>query len=254
MPLPAVVQTQEFGRRVVTTPALVSSRLWTPGDVWLDGHLAVHYNDGLRDVGAGVQVNVTYTGAFTFPVATGIVAAKNQDAYWDQVNKTIVLAPGANIIYVGKFVNAKANGPTSALIELNPLEAIPDTQAFSLRTRLTIAQINAGATLLPAVAGYRYRVQNARMISVGGAAAAATTVDILGIQAASSVKLMAAAVAGLTQSAVLVAGAANAAVLADGASFAPCDVNTAITANKTGSNVTTATNVDFLIDYVLEAA
>ncbi len=254
MPLPAVVQTQEFGRRVVTTPALVSSRLWTPGDVWLDGHLAVHYNDGLRDVGAGVQVNVTYTGSFTFPVATGIVAAKNQDAYWDQVNKTIVLAPGANIIYVGKFVNAKASGPTTALIELNPLKAIPDTQSFSIRTRLTVAQINAGATLLPALPGYRYRLQNARMIAVGGAAATATSVDIRGVQSTSTVNLVASAVAGLTRSTVLVAGAANSAVLADGASFAPCDVNTAITAAKTGSDVATATHVDFLVDYVVEAA
>jgi hypothetical protein len=254
MPLPVVSQEQDFGRRVVTTPALVSSRNWGSGDVWLDGKLAVHYNDGLRDVGAGVQVNVTYLGAFRFACGSAVTAPKNADAFYDTVNRTIVVAPGAGIIYVGKFVNAKTNGQTSALVELNAISAVQDAQTFSLRSRLTIAQINAGATLLPAVAGYRYRVQNARMISVGGAAAAATTVDILGTQAASSVKLMAAAVAGLTQSAVLAAGAANGAVLADGASFAPCDVNTAITANKTGSNVTTAINIDFLIDYVLEAA
>ena len=254
MPLPAVLQTQEFGRRVVTTPALVSSRLWTPGDVWLDGSLAVHYNDGLRDLGAGVQVNVTYLGAFTFPCATGITAAKNADAFYDQANKTIVTAPGVGIIYVGKFVNAKTSGPTTALIELNAIQATPDTATRSLRTRLTIAQVNAGTTLLPAIPGYRYRMQQMRMISIGGAAATATSVNVTGTQATTSVNLLAVAVAALTQSAVVTAGAANATVLADGASFAPCDVNTAITGAKTGSNVATATHIDFMLDYVLEAA
>jgi hypothetical protein len=254
MPLPVVLQEQDFGRRVVTTPALVSSRNWMPGDVWLDGNLAVHYNDGLRDVGAGVQVNTTYIGAFRFPCGSAVVAAKNADAFYDTVNRTIVVAPGTGIIFVGKFVNAKTNGQTSTLIELNAISAVQDVREFVLRSRLTIAQINAGATLLPAIAGYRYRLNNARMIAIGGAATGATTVDVLGTQSASSVKLMASAVAGLTQSAVLAAGAANGAVLADGASFAPCDVNTAITANKTGSNVATATHVDFLLEYALDAA
>lgn len=254
MPLPAVLQEQDFGRRVVTTPALISSRNWTPGDVWQDGHLAVHYNDGLRDVGAGVQVNVTYVGTFRFACGSAVVAPKNSDAFYDMVNKTIVLAGGTNIIYVGKFVNAKTNGQTTALIDLNGIEATQDTGAFAIRSRLTIAQVNAGATLLPALPGFRYRLQNARMVAVGGAAGAVTTVDVLGTQAATSVKLLAGAQASLLQSAVITAGGTGGAVLADGASFASCDVNTAITASKTGSNVTTSTHVDFLLDYVIEAA
>jgi hypothetical protein len=124
----------------------------------------------------------------------------------------------------------------------------------NVRTRLTIAQVNAGATLLPAVAGYKYRLVGAEAISVGGAAGAVTTVDILGTQATSSVKLVAFAQAGLTQSAVLKAGGANAAVLADGASFAPCDSGAAVTAGKTGSSVTTATHIDFNVSFVLEKA
>jgi len=254
MPLPAVTQNQEFGRRVVTTPALISSRPWTCGDVWLDGHLAVHYNDGMRDVGAGVQVNVTYTGAFTFPCATGVVAAKNADAFYDQVNKTIVTAPGANIIYVGKFVNAKTSGPTTALIELNSLGASSDGRSFSARFRSTIAEVNAGKTLLPALPGFRYVIRDIKMISVGGAAAAATTVDVTATQGASVVKLLAVAVAALTQSALVRAGAANATILADGASFAANDANTAVTISKTGSSITTATNIDVIIDYAVEAA
>jgi len=120
MPLPLVVQRQEFGRRVVTTPALVSSRPWTAGDVWLDGSKAVHYS-GLRDVGAGVQVNVVTVGTFEFPCATGVTMAKDADAYYDTVNRTIVAESGSNIILVGKLVNAKVSGQLTALVVLNNL-------------------------------------------------------------------------------------------------------------------------------------
>jgi hypothetical protein len=123
-----------------------------------------------------------------------------------------------------------------------------------LRSRVTTANVNAGATLLAAVPGFKYRIQDITMISIGGAAATATTVDVLGTQSASSVKLLAVAVAALTQSAVVRAGAANATVLADGASFVACDANTAITIGKTGSSLATATHIDVLISYVLEAA
>lgn len=254
MALPAVLQEQDFGRRVVTTPALVNSKNWTPGDVWLDGHLAVHYNDGLRDVGAGVQVNVTYTGAFRFACGSAVTAAKDSDAYYDQINKTIVVAPGTNIIYVGKFVNAKTNGQTSALVELNSLEAAPDMTLLSARFRSTIAEVNAGKVLLPAIPGFRYRVSNIRMIGIGGFISVISSVDILATQSAASVKLFAGLQPNMTQSTVLTAGGTGTTVLADGASFAPNDVNTPITISKTGGTALTATHVDVLIDYVLEAA
>jgi hypothetical protein len=47
-------------------------------------------------------------------------------------------------------------------------------------------------------------------------------------------------------------GGAGAAVLADGASYAANDTNTAITIGKTGSNVTTATNIDVNLSYTIE--
>jgi hypothetical protein len=123
----------------------------------------------------------------------------------------------------------------------------------NLRTRSTIAAVNAGATLLAAVTGYKYRIISATAIAVGGAAAAVTTVDILGTQT-TSVKLVAYAQASLTQSAVLKDGGTGATVLADGASYVACDAATAITIGKTGSSITTATHIDTNISYVLEAA
>jgi hypothetical protein len=81
---------------------------------------------------------------------------------------------------------------------------MPDSDLFSkvpqLRTRVTIAQVNAGLTLIPAISGQKLRVVDCSIIAVGGAAGAVTTVDILGTQATASVKLVAYAQASLTQS------------------------------------------------------
>jgi hypothetical protein len=121
-----------------------------------------------------------------------------------------------------------------------------------IRRRFTIAEVNAGTALLPALAGVRYRVVDAQMISIGGAVGAATSVDIAATQAASSVNILAVAVAALTQNTLVRAGAANAAILAGGASFVTNDVNTAVVVQKTGSNATTATHVDVLLSYVVE--
>lgn len=124
-----------------------------------------------------------------------------------------------------------------------------DGEVKTVRQRFTIAQVNAGATLVAALPGVKYRMINGRMIAVGGAAAAHTTIDILGTQSTSK-KLVAFAVANTAQSAVLQPGVTGAAVLADGASFTENDANTAITVGKTGSNVTTATHIDVEFTYV----
>jgi hypothetical protein len=76
---------------------------------------------------------------------------------------------------------------------------------------------------------------------------------VLGTQSTSSVKLMAGAIANLTQSALLRAGATGGAILADGASFVANDANTAITIGKTGSALTTATYIDVILTYSTEA-
>lgn len=122
----------------------------------------------------------------------------------------------------------------------------------NVRTRFTIAQVNAGATILAAAAGYQYRLVDAAAIAVGGNVGAVTTVDILGTQT-TSVKLVAFAQASLTQSTVLRAGDSGGDVLADGASFVANDANTAITIDITGSDATVATHIDVLLSYTVEA-
>lgn len=122
----------------------------------------------------------------------------------------------------------------------------------TIRTRFTAAQVNAGATLLPAVPGFTYRLTDFTLIAIGGAASGATDVRLLGTRAAGSVALAIAAVAALTQSAIVKPNTANVTVLADGASFTALDANTAITVGKTGGALATATHVDVIADYVLE--
>lgn len=130
----------------------------------------------------------------------------------------------------------------------------PDGLVFNTRQRFTAAQVNSGADVLPALSGYQYRVVDATLIAIGGDASGATSVDLLSTQSTSSAKLIAAAVAALTQSAVVRTDNGNVTVLADGASFVANDAGAAVTIGKTGSNLATATHIDVILDYVIEAA
>lgn len=123
--------------------------------------------------------------------------------------------------------------------------------AKHLRARVATADVNAGAVLLAAVPGYKYRMIDCKLIAVGGAASGLTTLDILGTLSTSR-KLVAAAQAGLTQSTVVRDGDSTGAVLADGASYTQNDANTAITIGKTGGSLATATHVDVELTYALE--
>ena len=69
---------------------------------------------------------------------------------------------------------------------------------ISKRTRFTLAQVNAGATVVAAVAGMAYRIVDVTLIAVGGAAAGGTSVDIIGTRSAATVRPIVAAVAALT--------------------------------------------------------
>lgn len=126
--------------------------------------------------------------------------------------------------------------------------------AKKLRQRYTLAQLNAGQTLLPALPGVKWRLIDWGMTANGGAATAATSVNIAATQAGSAVQLAVTAVAALTRSAVVRAGAANAVVLADSASFAANDVNTAVTLANVGATMTTLTSIDITLEYVADPA
>lgn len=164
-----------------------------------------------------------------------MAGSKNVNARWVSGDLVIYNASGTELFRIG----------TSGIIQ-GSVERV-------IRTRFTIAQINAGATLLAAIAGFKYRMIAATAIAYGGAVGAVTTVDLLATQSAASVKLVAFAQASLTQSTELSSGASGAAVLTDGASHVANDANTAITISKTGSDLTTATGVDIVFRYTIES-
>ena len=127
---------------------------------------------------------------------------------------------------------------------------------YALRTRVTLAQANAGITLLAAVAGLKYRIASWKIIAIGANAAAtanATGVKITGVQAAGTVNLGITLLAALTRSAVNTPATANTTLLADGASFVANDANSivAFSANG-GSDLITATAFDVILDYAVE--
>lgn len=122
-----------------------------------------------------------------------------------------------------------------------------------LRTRVATAGVNSGTTLLPAIPGRSYRLVDASMISIGGAASGATAVRINGTQSSSTVQLVSNTVGSLTQNTRVLAGVtANSSILAGGASFIACDANTAITIDASGS-LATSTHIDVLLSYVIDA-
>lgn len=129
--------------------------------------------------------------------------------------------------------------------------------AKMFRTRYTVAQLNAGQTLLQALPGVLWRLLGGALIAVGGAAATATSVNFAGTQAAAAVQLWVVSIAALTRSTMVSMGVTPAAgtstLLADGASFAQCDANTAVTLANVGSNMATLTSIDVFVSYVADA-
>lgn len=201
-------------------------------------------------IAAGLEFQGVTEGVFTLTKATGEGdLVEGQPVYWDVANARVSIDPTVGLS-IGTVAAAALTADTSCNVRLHGLSLAG--QLTTIRKRFTIAQINAGATLLPALPGIEYRMVDATAIAIGGAVGATTTVDILATLSAASRKLVAFAQASLLQSAVLRAGGAGAAVLADGASYTANDAGTAITVGKTGADATTATHVDISFTYTLE--
>lgn len=205
------------------------------------------------DLAASERGSLNVMGQMKLPKVTGAIS-RGAKLFWNPTGDPVSGTAGSGAVtvtetdgyFIGYAVEAAVSGDASVVGYLIPSG---EQGVQQKRFRVTTAQVNAGLTLLPAIAGVQYQVCDLILIAIGGNAATATTVDILGTQSASGVKLLAVAVAALTQSAVVRAGAANATVLADGASFVANDANTAITIGKTGSNLATATHIDVLLSY-----
>ncbi len=125
------------------------------------------------------------------------------------------------------------------------------------RVRATLAQVNAGLELLPALAGYAYRLVGWSVTAIGGAAATATSVDLIATRGGVAVRPAVNAVSAMSENTRIGLGHANSVILAAGASFTALDANTAVsigTQAASSGNLATCTHVDVTLDYVLESA
>jgi predicted RecA/RadA family phage recombinase len=234
---------------------LTAATTYAPGDVVRMAPNIIGIVVGTKDIASGDSFTVQTEGKFELPMATGGTASLGAAAWWNSATSLVVAAAPTAGWYLGRFAKAKTSGPTVAVIDINkdPLPGTDTGAVLQVRRRCTIAEVNAGVTLLPAATGVKYRMINGAMIAIGGAAAAHTTIDLIGTQSASAVKLVAFAVAQTAENTLLQPGITGAAILAGGVSYVANDVNTAITVGKTGSSITTASHIDILMSYVREA-
>ena len=122
-----------------------------------------------------------------------------------------------------------------------------------VKKRFTVAEVNAGDTILAAKPGYKYLMIDCSIAAEGGNAASATSVEVCATQT-TSVDLVSNTVGILTDDALVRMGITNSTLLANGAWADANDANTAITISKTGSNLATATHINVYMTYVVEAA
>lgn len=168
--------------------------------------------------------------------------ALGQRVFWDLANARADSDPN-----VGPFIGVAAvavgtgAGETTGQVKLNG--HLPTQR--TIRKRVAIADVNAGATLVPGRAGIKYRLLDALAIAIGGAVATVTTIDLIGTLTTDR-KLVAFGQAALTQSTVVRAGGTGGTLLADGASFTANDAGAGIKVGKTGTDAATATHIDFI--------
>lgn len=125
-----------------------------------------------------------------------------------------------------------------------------DQAVFQLVNSVSLAELNAGKTLLAAVAGKTITVLDWAIVARGGAATAATAVT-LSDTAGSPILIATVAVAGLTEDAVVKPSTLT--HVTDGAAGIGrgLTADKGITVEKTGSDMTTATSFDVVIMYAV---
>jgi predicted RecA/RadA family phage recombinase len=218
----------------------------TSGSGYLIGALFVV---ATATVAAGSEFQGHTEGVFTLPKTASEGAwVEGQPVFWDVANGKTSLDPTFGLP-IGTVAAAALTGDTTGSVRLNGTSLAG--RLLTIRKRFTTAQVNAGATLLAALPGIKYRMVDAFAIAVGGAMTANTTADIVSTLS-SSRKLVAFAQAGMTQSTLIRAGAASGAILADGASFTANDAGVPVTVSNTGSAITTMTHLDVHFTYSLE--
>lgn len=155
--------------------------------------------------GAGESLEIAMAGSVMYMTAGAAVTA---GAYVEIVYATnkVITSAGANPIVGYSLDNASADGD---LIRVMMIEAgsVTAGQLQSITVTATLAEINAGKTLIPAVSGKSIKVTD-YIMRVSGGWATATSVDLQSSNA-TPVKVNVALIAALTNGAVIVPPTAN---------------------------------------------
>lgn len=172
------------------------------------------------------------------------------------VGTSLCFPPSGGKIYVGgvEVADFKHDGFYAASFLIDSPTVMVEAHS------VTLAEMNAGHTLLAARAGYKYRLVDAKMISIGGAmeaTSAATGAAIYGTQSDTETALYTVLLAAGTENAVCTINTANTSVATAGAFYAANDANTAITCKAVSAgdyDLITATSFTVVLSYTVEEA
>jgi predicted RecA/RadA family phage recombinase len=199
---------------------------------------------------AGALFEGYVAGVHALPKTASQAWSVGQKVYFDAANARLDSDPTLGV-FVGYAAVAVGAGAGETTGEVALLGCTPCGEVFHVRKRFSVAEVNAGATLVPAIPGRKPRMIDAATIAIGGAASAAFNVVAT---ATAERKLVSNAAAQSTQSTLLRAGATGSTLLADGASFTANDANTPVTVKKDAGDVGTAASIDVLFTFALDAA
>jgi hypothetical protein len=150
------------------------------------------------------------------------------------------LNPIANLL-------GKVNANNELVVSLEG--AATNTVLSEIQT-ISLAELNAGVTVLPAVAGLRYRIVNFGVMCIGGANATEAFQVKGTVSSVVTVLMSQTAIAQGNLQRFTAAGTQLPAT--DGVAYAPLDVNTPVIVDSASGGATGPTSYQLLIDYVLE--
>jgi len=231
----------------LTPNTAVSGTLAVTGAQTLTG--ATYANGGLdRSTAAALAIGASNANAVTITPVTTVTGAL-------YANGGLDMSSAAPLLIGATHANAVTVTPP---VTFSSTVQSPGTAGFGiyeLRTRVPIASVNSGYTLLAAITGRKIHIIDAEIVAYGGAVTSTTATGfaIKGTQSASVVQLFTVAKAQAVESFDNRFGSPSTTLLADGAGLVVCDTATAITiAAVGGTDLAGATGLDVTLIYGIE--
>ena len=192
----------------------------------------------------GMPVELAQANSAIYMTALGAIS-RGASVEIDFSTNSVTPALGINPI-LGIALDKAVNAGDLIRILLRDVPYVASPASKVASGTFTLAQINAGATLIPGVAGKQITVENF-VQRVTGAFTTTTSVNLQ--SSATSVVVEAAAVAGLTNGAVLVPGSANVTL---GAGFgAALPAGEGVVVANVGTAAAGGTSIAYTVEYKL---